>query len=85
VETRFTSFAMASVVLLACLVAAGAARITATTTQIGVAGRANANASIASSGSFVGSCGPPVGKMASPTSMLQRAATRGARFGRRSV
>ena len=54
VKTRFRSVGLASVVLLACVVAAGAARSTASTTQIGVAGRANANASIASSGSFVG-------------------------------
>lgn len=54
VKTRFRSVGLASVVVLACVVAAGAVRITASTTQIGVAGRANANASIASSGSFVG-------------------------------
>lgn len=54
VKSRFTSLGMASVLLLAWVVAAGAVRISATTTQIGVTGRANANASIASSGSFVG-------------------------------
>ena len=54
-RTHFTSIKMASVVLLAWSVAGSSVDTrSGTAIEIGVAGRANANASIASSGSFVG-------------------------------
>jgi hypothetical protein len=55
VRTPVTSIGVASVVLLACIVAVSPVDTESrTTVDIGVAGRANANASIAASGSFVG-------------------------------
>ena len=54
-KTHFTLINMASVVLLAWIVAGGSVDTRGgTAIEIGVTGRANANASIASSGSFVG-------------------------------
>ncbi len=54
-KTRFTLITMASVVLLAWIVSRSSVETRGgTAIEIGVTGRANANASIASSGSFVG-------------------------------
>ena len=53
-KTEIAPMGMAGVVLLACVVTAGAVRTGGKPIEIGVAGRANANASIAASGSFVG-------------------------------
>ena len=56
-KTRFTLVRMASVVLLAWTVAGGSVNTgSGTAIEIGVTGRANANASIASSGSIRGCC-----------------------------
>jgi hypothetical protein len=51
---RFTLLKVASAVLLACVAAGAAFNTSGKAMKIGVPGRANANASIASSGSFVG-------------------------------
>ena len=54
-KTRVTLIAMASVVLLVGIVSRGSVETPGgTAIEIGVTGRANANASISSSGSFVG-------------------------------
>ena len=54
-KTHVTLIRIASVVLLVCIVAGGSVDTgSGTAIAIGVTGRANANASIASSGSFVG-------------------------------
>ena len=53
-KTEIAPIGMAGVVLLACVLTAGAVRTSGKPIEIGVAGRGNANASIASSGSFVG-------------------------------
>ena len=52
--THFTLTRVAGVVLLACLTAGSSVTTNGKAIEIGVAGRANANASVASAGSFVG-------------------------------